>query len=468
MTENITIDWSKIPSIDVRQPRSIANVISMFMPVAKDLPQDGKPNFYWYENGIYRNNGELAIREMYKRIMEEGRRGDDWRAGFATKVIEYMEADAATIMDRPTLNNINLLNGIYDWRRDVLVPHRPAYRTMIQLPIIYDPTATCPHWDEFLSEILPGGDTFLLEVIALCMIPFTDLQKSIVLVGTGSNGKSTYLNGLQRLIGGDNCCHVSLQSLTNSSDRFSKSRLVGKLVNIQGDLPLKKIEEASTFKLLTGEDAVEFEYKGRGHFKYYSYARLIFSCNQVVRSDDDTEGYKRRFIHVPFTQKFNVNPEKAKILKHYLNDPQEISGLFNKAVARLDSITSQGFTISPYVAAIIDDWAVIEDEVKGWLQANVEYDSEGVIPSTLFYAYYTRWCPTADMPYTRQKTIRNVKNVFPGIQANVNTTVNGKQVRCYRGIRMKNPGVQADFVRLTRMNDPEEVEYDNTSSDLLQ
>ena len=75
MTENITIDWSKIPSIDVRQPRSIANVISMFMPVAKDLPQDGKPNFYWYENGAYRNNGELAIREMYKRIMEEGRRG---------------------------------------------------------------------------------------------------------------------------------------------------------------------------------------------------------------------------------------------------------------------------------------------------------------------------------------------------------------------------------------------------------
>ena len=68
-------------------------------------------------------------------------------------------------------------------------------------------------------------------------------------------GKSTYLNGLQRLIGGDNCCHVSLQSLTNSSDRFSKSRLVGKLVNIQGDLPLKKIEEASTFKLLTEEDS---------------------------------------------------------------------------------------------------------------------------------------------------------------------------------------------------------------------
>ena len=106
--------------------------------------------------------------------------------------------------------------------------------------------------------------------------------------------------------------------------------------------------------------------------------------------------------------------------------------------------------------------------MKVWLQANVEYDPEGVIPSALFYGYYTRWCPTADYPYTRQKTIRNVKSTFPGVRANVNTIVNGKQVRCYLGIKMRNPNVQATMIGQVRSDEPEEIEYDNNPSDMLQ
>jgi putative DNA primase/helicase len=100
----------------------------------------------------------------------------------------------------------------------------------------FDPTARCPRWKKFIREVFPGvSGAIAWEIKAWLMTPNTSIQKAILLLGDGANGKSTYLRGVMAFIGKPNIAAVSLHKLEN--DRFSAARLIGRLANICSDLP---------------------------------------------------------------------------------------------------------------------------------------------------------------------------------------------------------------------------------------
>ena len=84
------------------------------------------------------------------------------------------------------------------------------------------------------------------------MIPDMSMQKAILLIGEGANGKSVYLSAVTVVIGRGNIAGLSLQRL--ESDKFAAARLVGKLANICADLPSDHLTSTSTFKTIVGGD----------------------------------------------------------------------------------------------------------------------------------------------------------------------------------------------------------------------
>ena len=228
----------------------LATLIQHDIHFAKDLAG----NLYYYHKGVYKPRGEDALAEMYKKLLEVLGKEDEYRKQMPSALVGYVSIDAPVIWDRPRLEWLNLLNGIYNWETMELLPHTPENLTTVQIPINYTPGAECPKWDQFLEELFPEGVTLMQEVIGLCMTPFMGLHKCIVLVGGGSNGKSTFLNAVETAIGKQNICNLSLQKLTDPRERFSTSGIVGKLVNIFSDLSARKIEDTSSFKALTGKD----------------------------------------------------------------------------------------------------------------------------------------------------------------------------------------------------------------------
>ena len=125
-------------------------------------------------------------------------------------------------------------------------------------------------------------------------------------MGAGSNGKSVYLKGLESAIGEDNVSNIPLHTLTDGKDRFSRAGLVGKLVNIYADLSDKELNDTSAFKAITGEDSIMVEYKGKQAFKFNSFARLIFSANNKVCTQDESTGYKRQLFMFHFSARFQL------------------------------------------------------------------------------------------------------------------------------------------------------------------
>ena len=67
-----------------------------------------------------------------------------------------------------------------------------------------------------------------------------------MLIGTGANGKSTYLNMLKHLLGQKNTSSLGLKNL---DEKFATVMMFGKLANIGDDISDKMVNDLSYFKI---------------------------------------------------------------------------------------------------------------------------------------------------------------------------------------------------------------------------
>ena len=197
---------------------------------------------------------------------------------------------------------INLKNGLYNVLERTLIPHSPDYYTTVQLNVSFNPDADCPLFKKFLNESMAGDSeqvTLIQEMLGYFLIPITAAQKCFVLVGEANAGKSILLRVINYiLIGAKYVSNVSWQAL---NERFKTAELFGKLANIFADLPTKNIDDNGIFKALVGEDTITVEKKHKDPFSFQSYARLLFSCNNIPKNyGDRSEGFYRRLIIITY------------------------------------------------------------------------------------------------------------------------------------------------------------------------
>src|SRR5262249_25697470 len=90
-------------------------------------------------------------------------------------------------------NGLLDVDALFAGKPDVLLPHTPRWFSMNCLPYPFKADAGCPHWRAFLAHNLEGDDeriALLQEWFGYCLMTDTSLQKFLMLVGEGANGKS--------------------------------------------------------------------------------------------------------------------------------------------------------------------------------------------------------------------------------------------------------------------------------------
>src|ERR1035437_78978 len=144
VTEGIEIntDWTSAKdTADVgTNPVKMADLILHDLRLAKDPTQ----SLYFYKSGVYVKDGETAVKEMYKKYMNAFGWRDRWNDRLEDRIIKFLKTEKAVpdLLDRPILNKINLLNGIYDLYEEedkAFSYPSPDYLTTTQIPITYDP-----------------------------------------------------------------------------------------------------------------------------------------------------------------------------------------------------------------------------------------------------------------------------------------------------------------------------------------
>ena len=417
----------------------VANVrlLAEALTVCDQFAKDAGGILYLYQGGVYKPNGESFVKSRIKQLMGAWDNQADWSSGIAPEVIEFIRVDARELWQALPGDVINVANGLLNTRTRILEPHSPDFLSSVQLPVSFDPGEQCPEWDGFVQAVFPGdAQAIAWEIPAWLMTANTSLQKAILLLGEGANGKSAYLAGIVALLGRQNCTAISLQKL--ESDRFAAARLVGKLANICPDLPSSHLAGTSVFKALTGGDTVGAERKYRDSFEFRPFAKLIFSANQPPHSDDSTHGFFRRWQVVPFTRVFEEGAASTlprEELDDLLSSPDELSGLLNHALDALARLDRDGFTKSESMLQAWDEFRRETDPLSVWLDRSTIEDPAAFVPKRKLLDAYNAECGARRRPPMTSTgfglAVKRLRKV--GEQQK---TVDGKVVRCYTGMQI--------------------------------
>ncbi len=404
--------------------------------------QNAGGRLYVYREGLYVPTGESHVRRRVKQLMNERGLTKQWSSHRALEVVEYIRVDAPNLWDQPPLDVLNLLNGLLNFTTRKLDPHTPNFLFPVQIPVNYDPDATCPEWEKFLSKVLPE-DVVQAGVpweITACLIHSgVAIQKAILFLGEGGNGKSTLLLALTNFLGRQNVVALSLHKL--ETDRFAVARLFGKSANICPDLPNTHLVSTSMFKAITGGDRITGEYKFKDSFEFLPYARLLFSANHPPQSGDDSEAFFQRWIVIPFYITFRGTPQEIhrSILDAKLADPNELSGVLNKALDVLPRVREQGITETSSMCETREEFRQTTDPLAVWLgQHTLELPDAFVAKGALQIAYNDACARQGRSPMTNQGFGRAIRRLRPSMEDG-QRTVAGKVTDVWLGIGLKVP-----------------------------
>ena len=222
-------------------------------------------------------------------------------------------------------------------------------------------------------------------MIGYCLFRRNELGKCFILTGKGSNGKSTLLDVIKVLLGSNNISSVSLEEL---NDRFKTFQLEGKLANIGDDISNRYIEDNSTFKKLVTGETVNVERKGKDPFDFNNYSKLIFSCNDMPRINDLSDGLKRRIILIPFKAKFSkLDDDYDPFIIDKLLKPEALEYLLNLALEGLNRILyNRTFTIPKLVT---DTWSEYEKTNNPVLSFMEEAKIDNELTQDVYLQYQT-------------------------------------------------------------------------------
>jgi putative DNA primase/helicase len=331
---------------------------------------------------------------------------------------------------------VNVLNGLLNVATRILSPHSPDFLSPVQLPVNFDPTAQCPGWDKFIEDVFPcDSEEIAWEIPAWLMTPDTAIQKAVLLTGDGANGKSTYLRAVLAFLGRQNVAALSLHRLEN--DRFSVARLLGRLANICPDLPSEDLTSTSTFKAITGGDALLAERKFEESFELIPFCRLIFSANHPPKSQDASPAFFRWWIVVPFERTFHASDPGTiprDRLDAMLSDPIELSGVLNKAIHAVAAIRSKGLSESDSIRRALDEFRQATDPLAVWLDRSTLLGPDALISPDQLWQEYRQDCIARDRPIASKTALGSALGQLRPTVERKQRTVNGKVTWCYVGI----------------------------------
>jgi putative DNA primase/helicase len=365
----------------------------------------GRDDRLWvFSEGVYVPEGERFIEEeVAKRL------GSDFSRQRVAEVRALCKALAQPLVDLPN-GMMNLRNGVLVWRTENLLEHAPSVAGTVQIPVRWNPDATCPGVMQFLGEVVPVDAVPLVgEMVGYSLFSDQPLRRAFLLYGPGSNGKSTLLALVRALLGDHNVSSRSIQDL--GDNRFAAADLHGKLANICGDLDTRALERSGIFKQLTGgEDFLHAERKYGHSFQFKPSATLWFSANEAPRTHDESDAFFDRWVVLPMERRFPGAQADPNLLAR-LTSPSELEGLLRWAVESLRTLMARGhFAPPPSVVAAGASYEQRAASVSGFLAEECKFDPGGKVTRALLWTAYERWCRSNHLrPLSTQQFTKKIR-----------------------------------------------------------
>ena len=367
---------------------------------------DDSKNYYFYSKqyNFWLKADISDICRIARKIMHKFK-NDTWQAKFKYEVKEILELSAKRIGEaEDDENHINLKNGLFNLETLELETHTHEVFSTCQLPFKYDKQAEFPHFKDFIEKLTLGDSelkTVLQEIMGYVLTHRVDAQKFFVFWSAGSSSKSTLCDVLVWLAGEENVSTVSLGSL---NDKFARSQIEGKILNLATENETKKVKTA-LLKQIVGGDVIQIECKGKAPRSYRPHVKCVFAVNNLPQFCENSYVMLRRMLIVPFPALFTDNPntdnpnEFQRIPNFQENLKPELAGIFNFAMEGYKRLRDNNFvfTKSKRIDDIMRNYTQQYSPVQEFTQECLIKANDKKMYKKDLYEKFREWCKDNDL-----------------------------------------------------------------------
>ena len=288
---------------------------------------------------------------------------------------------------------LNTPSGVIDLRTGEIKPHDPAHYFTKITPVDYSSHADCPRWLSFLDEIF-GGDKDLIRYIqkalGYSLTGSTAEQCIFFLLGSGKNGKSTFLD-VVRDVYGDYAANIQPETImvrknAGSAINSDIARLKGaRFVTSAEPDEAARLNEGLV-KQLTGGDAVTARKLYAEEFEFKPEFKLWMATNHkpIIRGTDT--GIWRRIHIIPF----NVQIPDNKVDRNLIHKLKaEMTSIFRWILDGCALWQSEGLKMPRAVLDMVREYRREMDVVSAFIEDCCIRD--GSVAAKTLYAAYCQW-----------------------------------------------------------------------------
>ena len=362
-----------------------------------------------------RSQSKNAIEAMITLVRSE--------AGISARLVDF-DAD-------PWL--LSVANGTLDLRTGRLRPH--AHEDLITriVDVKYEPNADCELWDGFLWRITGQNEelyAYLQRLVGYLLTGLTTEQVLHFLFGLGANGKSTFCEIIESLLG-DYAIVVSPEMVMQKRHGGipnDVARLRGVRVAMMNETSQGARFNEAKLKDLTGGDTLNARFLHQEFFDFSPTHKLVIRGNHKPAIAGTDPGIWRRLRLVPFTVQIPTDEQDHRLLEKLR---AELPGILRWAVTGCMQWQAIGLKPPAVITDAVADYREESDTLGRFLSEHCETGPLCQCPAADFFRRYGEFCqaagerslPSKDLPdemrrrgFDRKRTKSGVLYVGIGLQ----------------------------------------------------
>jgi putative DNA primase/helicase len=342
-----------------------------------------------YEGGIWPVETELMVKRNIADVLEAAKpEGIKPTNSLLTSVTELTRVKVA-VPDEAWNHDSDILicqNGALRISTRELEPHQPGHYATNVVPYDYNPEATPAVWRYFLKDTVPAAASFLQEFAGYALT--TDMQHELALwlFGPPGSGKSTFLAGLQAMLGH----RAGLLGLAEiERNRFALADLPGKTLVAASEQPSSYLASTNVLNAIISGEPLQVERKYRDPVTVLPRCKIAWAMNELPRVADANSGLFRRVKVVKFPP---ISPDDR--------DPKvrsaiegEGAGILNWALDGLDRLRKRGgFDVPEGVEEATTQFRESNDVPALFVADRCVTDADTKEKASTLYSEYRDWC----------------------------------------------------------------------------
>ncbi len=358
---------------------------------------DANKHIFGYVNGIYKRIKDADVLHMIMRELDYDGLLTFKTRNYAMDKLENWKAIMPLInKDARKVDDIlNCKNGLVNLKTGVLSPHTPEYISFLQIPVAYDPKAQCPNFEKFIAQVTAGPEE---EKKAKILKMFTgslmtrntkDYSKALFIVGAGANGKSTFAETVQMLIGRENTSALSLDQLTGQFDLIG---IMDKRLNICEEISGNYVDTSFFKKFVSGE-RINVDVKYKDSLEFNVETKFMFAVNSLPRMSEYGPAVQRRMLVVMFRNSFLKAPVKQLRGENSIFVP-ELPGILNWAIEgyRMLIDNSSNYSMTDEHDEMMEEYKLENSPVLAFIDECFGEKEGNFLEVNDMYNHYAQYC----------------------------------------------------------------------------